>query len=78
MNVFSKILRREFFAETRLGCPSPDEAARLRRVNRMSLMRGGNGFRQPKAGPKLSKGGKTRKELIAAGIRRERFITVRP
>lgn len=68
MNIFNKILEDEYSGDTRLGTPSRDYAAHRRRMNAMATMTMSNGFRIPPKGPKLSKGGKTRKELEAAGI----------
>lgn len=52
-NALTKILVRDAGDETRLGCPSIDEGARLRRASAMSQMTGGRGFRAPKAGPRV-------------------------
>ncbi len=65
MNIFSKILQDEYAGDRRLGCPSKDYAAQRRRMNAMATMTGSNGFHVPPKGPKLSKGGKTRRELEA-------------
>lgn len=78
MNIFSKILQREHATDTMLGMPLKDEGARDRRKNAMANMTGGRGFQQPKKGPKLSRGGKTRRELVADGVRKPRFLKVRP
>lgn len=63
MNIFNKILQRDFDQTVMLGNPlgygtGPFHA----RMNAMSIMTGGRGFQQPKKGPKLSRGGKTRRE----------------
>lgn len=74
MNVFEKILTAEVDQTTRLGNPLLEydwygwpiqTGPFLARMNAMSLMRGGNGFRQPKKGPKVSMGGQTRREREA-------------
>ena len=88
MNIFSKILDRDFDQTVRLGNPLCERpwpggpitltGPFLARMNAMSLMTGGRGFRQPKKGPKLSRAGKTRKELVADGVRKPRFLKVRP
>lgn len=65
MNVFSKVLQDEYVNDTRLGCPSDNAAAFHRRMHAMATMTRSDGFRIPPMGPKLSKGGKTRKELEA-------------
>jgi hypothetical protein len=67
-NAISRILMRDLVDETRLGAPAADDAARLRRRASFYNMTGGRGFRQDPAGPKLSRGGKTRKEIEAAGV----------
>lgn len=63
MNIFNKIVADEYATDTRLGCPSADYAAHRRRMNAMATMTMSDGFRIPPKGPKLSKGGMTRKEL---------------
>ncbi|PAQ03702.1 hypothetical protein LRP31_25610 [Mesorhizobium mediterraneum] len=67
MNIFNKILEDYYANDTRLGCPSKDYAAQRRRMNAMATMTMSNGFSIPPKGRKLSKGGKTRTELEAAG-----------
>jgi hypothetical protein len=67
LNIFNKILEDEYAGDKRLGSPSKDYAAHRRRMNAMATMTMSNGFRIPPRGLKLSKGGKTRKELEAAG-----------
>lgn len=57
---FRKVLAGESASETRLGCPSADDGARLRRMNAMSIMTGGRGFTVPKAQPRVDSQGRTR------------------
>ena|ERR1051325_4988008 len=66
MNIFNQILADERAQANRLGCPLWGEA-HLRRAQRMYEMTEGKGFRVYPKGPKLSKGGKTRRELEASG-----------
>ena len=57
MNIFTKLVAAEHALDTVLGVPAPDDAARLRRLNAMSAMTGGNGFRMPaKATRKIADG----------------------
>lgn len=65
MNIFDRILHTEFDRERRLGNPLVDPFARQRRMNFFASLTGLCGFRQPKKGPKLSKGGSTRREREA-------------
>lgn len=65
MNIFNKILEDEYASDTHLGYPSRDYAAHRRRMNAMATMTRSDGFRIPPKGPKLSKGGQTRKALEA-------------
>ncbi|RUV07966.1 hypothetical protein EOA79_02435 [Mesorhizobium sp. M1A.F.Ca.IN.020.03.2.1] len=65
MNIFNSIVADEYAGDTRLGNPSKDYAAHRRRMNAMATMTMSDGFRIPPRGPKLSKGGKTRRELEA-------------
>jgi hypothetical protein len=65
INAFQRVLTKEAEKDTLLGCPSTDEGHAARRQNAMAMMTGGRGFRTPKAGPKLSKGGKTRADREA-------------
>lgn len=44
---FQRVLTKEHAIDTVLGVPAPDDAARLRRINAMSAMTSGNGFRTP-------------------------------
>ena len=63
MNIFSKIMADE---TARLGNPlGAGSGAFMARMHRMAVMTGGRGFRQPAKGPKLSKGGTTRKQREA-------------
>lgn len=78
MNIFSKLAAREHETDHCLGNPLFDESAFRRRIHAMAALTGGNGFRQYPKGPKLSKGGMTRRERIAAGTFRPRLIKVRP
>lgn len=65
MNIFSKIMADE---TVRLGNPlGVGSGAFMSRMHRMVEMTGGRGFSMPKRGPKLSKGGTTRKQREAAG-----------
>lgn len=77
-NAISRILLRDLIDETRLGAPEADDAARARRRASFYNMTGGRGFRQEPNGPKLSRGGKTRKERIASGELRPRLLKVCP
>jgi hypothetical protein len=78
-NPFQRVLMREHVHERALGSPIGHIPGGIaRRKNAMSLMTGGRGFPVPPAGPKLSKGGKTRRELVAAGVRPKRYLKVRP
>lgn len=65
MNIFDRLIARETEQDTRLGCPAGSPEAIERRMNALARMTGGNGFRTPKRGPKISKGGTTRKERNA-------------
>lgn len=63
MNIFSKIMADE---TARLGNPlGAGSGAFMARMHRMAVMTGGRGFRLPGKGPKLSKGGTTRKQREA-------------
>jgi hypothetical protein len=77
-NAISRLIFGDPIAETRLGCPSADDGAKDRRMAAMAQMTGGHGFRQWPAGPKLSRGGKTRRERIASGELRPRLLKVCP
>lgn len=78
MNIFNRIIAKQFDAEMRLGNPLSDSAAQNRRLHNFAQMTGGRGFRVPPQGPKVSRGGKTRKERIADGTLRPRLLKVRP
>jgi hypothetical protein len=63
VNIFSKIMADE---TARLGNPlGAGSGAFMARMHGMAVMAGGRGFRHPKKGPKLSKGGSTRKQREA-------------
>lgn len=62
MNIFNKIVADEYANDTRLGLPSTDTMHFLRRMNVMSTMRGGNGFRVPAKEQKRDAQGLTRGE----------------
>ena len=78
MNIFERIMSAERKRDRSLGNPLPTWDERERRLNTMATMTGGKGFRTPPKGPKTSPGGKTRRELVAAGIRKPRYLKVRP
>lgn len=66
MSIFDKILARDFEQTRRLGNPlGKGSGPFLARMNFWAQMRGSDGFRQPPRGPKLSKGGRTRRESEA-------------
>lgn len=74
MNIFNKIVADEYANDTRLGLPSTDTMHFLRRMNVMSTMRGGNGFRVPAKEPKrdaqgLTRGERKEKARLAANAR---------
>lgn len=58
-NVFQRILEREHANDTRLGIPLYGEAQQ-RRLDTMSRMTGGNGFRTPPAESTKDAQGRTR------------------
>lgn len=66
MNIFDRLIGREVDQASRLGNPLGVKTGPfLARMNAMSLMTGGRGFRTPKKGVKLSKAGTTRKQREA-------------
>jgi hypothetical protein len=79
-NAFQKVIERDAAAQFRLGCPSADEAARLRRSNTMAAITGGRGFRAPPTAkeprvrlsqserPKPFRGKANTDEAVAAGF----------
>lgn len=74
MNIFNKIVADEYANDTTLGLPSTDTMHFLRRMNAMSTMRGGNGFRTPAKEPKkdaqgLTRGQRKEKARLAANAR---------
>lgn len=60
--IFDKIVADEYANDTRLGLPSTDSAHHSRRMNAMSTMRNGNGFRTPSKGVRKFADGTTRGE----------------
>lgn len=60
MNIFNKIVAAEHAGDTRLGAPSADKTARLRRLHVMSTMTGGNGFTMPAKSVRTFSDGTTR------------------
>lgn len=60
MNIFNKIIVDQAKKETTLGNPLMDEMAISRRQNHFAALRGGDGFRQPKASPRTDAQGLTR------------------
>ncbi|MEZ2132514.1 MULTISPECIES: hypothetical protein [unclassified Sinorhizobium] len=63
MNIFNEIVAEEYANDTKLGMPSTDAAHHSRRMNVMSKMTGGNGFRIPAKQPAPRANGKTRGEM---------------
>lgn len=59
MNIFDKMVSRDWDAARRLGCPAATEAERLRRVEAMAAMNP-SGFRTPAKQPRRDAQGKTR------------------
>lgn len=59
-NVFQRIISKEQASDILLGCPSTDQAHRSRRVNAMSMMTGGRGFRTVAKAPRIKADGTTR------------------
>lgn len=62
MNIFSKILDREYGDDTRIGMPARDGAHMLRRATILSQMTGGRGFMVTPAEPRKDSQGRTRGE----------------
>nr|WP_278374577.1 hypothetical protein [Brucella anthropi] len=60
MNIFNKLIAKQVSKEVTLGNPLDDALAISRRQNHFASLRGGNGFRQPKASPKTNAQGLTR------------------
>lgn len=62
LNAFQRVVLGTHATDTLLGCPSPDEGAKLRRLNTMSQLTGGRGFPTPAQEPKPRRGydGRTR------------------
>ena len=74
--IFDRIaFNAEHKGVTHLGSPSPDAMFAGRRMNAMAEMNP-RGFRQHKAGPKLSRGGLSRREREAMNGRK--LINHRP
>jgi hypothetical protein len=64
MNIFSKIVEDEYKNDTKLGMPSTDTGHHQRRLNLMSRITGGRGFRVPAKEPALrGTTGKTRGQM---------------
>ncbi|OQM74923.1 hypothetical protein [Manganibacter manganicus] len=61
MNIFTRILNKAFEPTVRLGNPlGVDSGPFLARMNTMSELRGGKGFRTPKTEPRTDSDGRTR------------------
>lgn len=61
MNIFNRVVEREHATDTMLGMPL-DCVARQRRLDVMSRMTGGNGFRVPAKELRTDSQGRTRGE----------------
>lgn len=66
MNIFDKLIDAEYSPDVRLGSPAENSTALLRRMNAMSNMARGNGFRVAKKEPRVYADGKTRGDKKSA------------